>query len=341
MRSARGSLLAVALLAMLGLAWSLDAPLMMWSGSNFFTGKNVQIQSTIPSNQLNSILSKIASLQVENLPENVATVFSAQRSTPEVLVLFLEPVLRTDQVSSNREVLSRLRKEVTSSKSSVVMPFVDHEASNSGVVHTAISKFVKALPASSKIVYSGASRTALFNALYAAAPQVETVPIKDLKADHAMFSNGVLDVLIVELNEFESTLAAKLAKDDETIATVQELVEEASNGNYVSLFTVQTVASPAIQFDFGTTTDHLRVVSERDDEPMEPIEGAPVNETAPSAPSAPSPKNPPEWAAYFPYWFWEGLVWMLIWGAIALTAIICLCSLQAPSVFLADKKKSD
>jgi len=35
MHSARGPLLAVALLAILGVAWSIDAPLLMWSGSKY------------------------------------------------------------------------------------------------------------------------------------------------------------------------------------------------------------------------------------------------------------------------------------------------------------------
>lgn len=38
MHSTRGQLLCVALLALLGMAWSFDAPLLMWSGSEYVTG---------------------------------------------------------------------------------------------------------------------------------------------------------------------------------------------------------------------------------------------------------------------------------------------------------------
>jgi hypothetical protein len=246
--------------------------------------------------------------------------------------------------------MTRLKKEVTSSKSSVVMPFVDFEASNYVLVPEAIISVAKSLPTGSKVVSIASGRTHLSNRLASEISGLETIDVSALTSGHSIFKNGALDIMIVELTSDAATVAAKLEQDDKLMDKIQDIVEDATDGNYVSLFTTQTVISPAIQIDFGASTEHLRVVSanvERAD-PSAPVVETPIvetpsNETLPPGNST-GPvveSNPPNWGAYFPYWFWEGAVWMIVWGFLVLVAINMLMGLQTPTAFLAEKKKND
>jgi len=315
---------AVALLAMLGMAWTLDAPLLMWSGANVFSGKHVQIKNTVPSRQLEAILGRIASKEASNLSPNVASVFGNTESKPEVIVLYLEPMVRTDQMAQYRESLTRLRKEVTSSKSSVVVPFMAYEAGEDAVL-PAIVSLASTLPAGAKVVYQGSQRTAFYTQLKKSVSSLEVLGKDALKSENAIFSNGHLDVLIVELTATESSLAAKLAKDDETIAKVQEIVEDATDGNYVALFASETIVLPAIQTEFASDHAHLFI----------------QNAMARDQAAEDDEKNPPEWSAYFPAWFWEGLVSLIVFMIILSTAIYCIMDIQTPSSFLTEKKKNE
>ena len=198
------------------------------------------------------------------------------------------------------------------------------------VVVPAISSMVSALPEGAKILYQGSGRTSFFKQLKREVESLEVLDKDALKADNTIFSNGRLDVVIVELTAFETTLANKLSKDDETIANVQEMIEDATDGNYVALFATEAVLMPSIQTEFESATSHIRIQSsERDVNNVDAIDADSEN------------PNIPKWAAYFPSWFWEGLVASIIFLIIALVAICCLMSVQTPSAFLAEKKKND
>lgn len=214
-----------------------------------------------------------------------------------------------------------MRREISNAKSSVSIPFVSHAGENTAVA-SAVASLATSLPAGSRVVYQGNGRTAVFKALVAANPEVQIAQLSEITSNNAIFSNGVLDVLIVELTGAESKLADKLAKDDAIVAQVQAVVQSATNGKYISVFTSEAVYEPAITSNFEESSGHLDVSARRDsgDEPFE----------------ADLP-----WGAYFPYWFWEGLLALIIFFGIAYIIIWCLMTLQTPSVFLVDKKKND
>lgn len=207
---------------------------------------------------------------------------------------------------------------------------------------SALSGFVKSLPKTSNIIYVGTQRTNLVSTL--TEKRLTVLSRENLKTENTIFSNGVLDILIVELTEDDNSLSAKLNKDDMVIGQIQEIVEDATGGKYVALFAALAVAEPAIQIEFGASTEHMRVMLGRENSDLDDAVPTPSNTTEPTngtTPTAPIIQNPPPWGDYFPYWFWQGLIWVLFFIFLVLVAIGSLFSLQTPTTFLAEKKKND
>lgn len=201
---------------------------------------------------------------------------------------------------------------------------MSHTGENSAIA-SAVASLASSLPTGAGIYYQGNGRSNLFRAVVAANAQLQILQLADLDSNNAIFSNGVLDVLIVELTGQENQLTAKLAKDDAIIEQVQAIVQAATNGKYIALFTSETVYEPALISNFEESNSHLDV------EAREPVADSGSSEWDGDLP----------WGAYFQYWFWEGLLAFIIFFGVAYLIIYCIMSLQTPSVFLTDKKKND
>lgn len=217
-----------------------------------------------------------------------------------------------------------MHREVSSAKSSVSIPFVSHVGENTAV-SAAVAALASSLPTGAGIYYQGNGRTSLFKNTVNTNSNLQILQLADLTADHAIFSNGVLDVLIVELTTVDINLAAKLAKDDAIIGQVQAIVQSATNGKFISVFTSEAVYEPAITSTFAESNSHLDVSA------REPVSDSGNNQFDGDLP----------WGAYFQYWFWEGLLAFIMIFGTAYIAIYCIMTLQTPSVFLTDKKKND
>lgn len=231
-------------------------------------------------------------------------------------------------MSNNRESLSRLRQSMSASQSSVEVPFLEHDSEADFIVPS-IASLASHLPSGAKVVFLGSARSALYNRLKHSVPSVEAVAASSLTKENSIFSNGKTDLLIVSLSSADLSLSSKLERDDKHIAAIQSVVEEATNGNFVSLFTAESVALPAIETEFKDSKTHVRVALAQ----QQGQEDNASDET--------TEPNVPDWAAYFPSWFWEGLVTFLFFVGTALVIIYALMYLQTPTVFLVEKKKND
>lgn len=236
--------------------------------------------------------------------------------------------LRTDQVSNNRDSMLKLKEQVASARSSVVVPFVAIETWESNVVPNTVVSLAQSIAANANVYYfsTGAQRTRLLNALKKDVPALNVLVASDISNDHEMFSNNKIDLFIVELSNFETTTDAKLAGDAATVETIQSVVQQSTSGRFVSLFTSLAISEPTIQYEFSSSIEHVQIAG---------FERNVANNTNGTD------GNPPDWAAYFPYWFWEGLIYIILFIAIALFAVGLLGSIQTPTVFLSEKKKNE
>lgn len=231
--------------------------------------------------------------------------------------------------------MGALRREMLGAQSSVSVPFLDHTGSESAV-SKAVAALASSLPAGGRVLYTGNARTPFYAHMERSFPMMKTIALEDINESNAIFSNGVLDVLIVELTSVELNLGTKLSKDDSIVEKVQAVVKTATNGNFVSLFTSENVFSPAIATVFPESTEHIQSSSVRAIEDAEQAE-----EDSVDFGNMPYGDRDMAWGAYFPYWFWEGLITLLMIAGIAFGAIRMLLGMQTPTFFLSEKKKTD
>jgi len=145
-------------------------------------------------------------------------------SNPEILVVFLHPKLRTDQISRFSGANSKDRASGGSFKN----------------LKAALSSARSSVHAPQTWVHPHI----LFNKRDFHGHDVYDIPVKQVNSTLAKrrpaFSNGKTEVLIIRFEPADvwdpKSLPAKFAKDDETMGHVLASVKEATNGNYVAMF---------------------------------------------------------------------------------------------------------
>lgn len=149
---------------------------------------------------------------------------------PEVVVIFLESKLRTDEVIRflNKGVFGGLKSLIDNAVSSTFSPFVTLHTSLEHSLVNAISGHT-----GSVVVLGEGS---VYHHLHKKLPSTRLVKsAKDLKGD-SIFSNGQTDVLIVQLHSSEPTTQSRLAASDSFISKVQKIVSEQTS-KYISFYT--------------------------------------------------------------------------------------------------------
>jgi hypothetical protein len=176
-------------------------PVFFWSNTNYFLGRNEQIVDIISLQSLKTGLMQPQSSEAALLKIN------GKAAAPELIVVFIEPELKTEQTSFLAEayqdqpsggVFANLKKFVETSKSSVVAPYA---SSHSDSIGTQLAlDILEHLSKESQIFVASDSDKQLETSR-----QVTKLTLKQLNEKlnqkWEVVSNGVTDLLVVYLDQ--------------------------------------------------------------------------------------------------------------------------------------------
>jgi len=226
---------------------SFTSPLFMWSNKQYFTGQNIVVNELMSTDDVVSGLRGGESPLKEQLKEG--------RKQPEIVFVFVEPELRTEQfpmladaysVHPNGGAFAKLKGTIESyARSSVVVPFT-YVGSSKSIGSSIASDMVTNLHGGSVIVVN--SETA-----FAERTGIQRLSLEGLKEiatkDWSLLSNGVTDVVIVY---FESPavhpnnvyqVSSSYANDD---AYMHSILDPLS-ASYLAIFTADKPASESVK----------------------------------------------------------------------------------------------
>jgi hypothetical protein len=135
---------------------------------------------------------------------------------------------------------------------------------------------------------------------------------------------GERDLVIVQLTN-------SAHEDNDVVAEISAAIKTATNGNYIAVLTAESAADPGVQFSFKNTETEL---------PRRPewMERYALDATLESN-STTNGTTIDSLEAHFPYWFWEGFVFGIIFIWIAVCGTCTLMNVQTPDRFLGEVAK--
>jgi len=296
-----------------------DVPLFAWSGESSL-GKNLAVSAALTAQDVESLLDAV--LQGRNIP----STFSSQPLTlkPELLILFLEPHLRIDQIAALPTQFSVLKNAMQNGASSLYAPHVDLPESLSAVIVNAV---LAAKANDATTIYAGRG-TSLLPDLKRREPSVQAVTIPKLQeilsSDTDIFNNGKTDLVIVHLDHAYQDLVDKFEKTNNVINQVHLLLSHKTS-SYLALYTGLAYDDPLWLVDFGDNAIKRAFEAFQDVQFYD--QSNITNGTTPT------------WfQQFFPGWFWEVALVVVFVLPIIFTGYSCLMSIQAPDDFGASKR---
>lgn len=241
---------------------SLTIPVFMWSGNQLFTVKNEQIVETLTPEDIEYSLYSLLNINTNTQNTKLDGLFSKPHGNPEVIVMFVEPELRTDQIPqfgaaytnvANGGSFSHLKNIVESSQSSFVASYAT-VGTHFSLLDTPLTRVSDAIKEGT-IVVAREGESTLFG-LLSKLSGTKTIQVSDLTSyltsESQIFNNGVTDLIVVcfEKAMDSSALQAKLGSNDELIGKVSALVEQATGGNYVGIYSGNSPAPLRISWSF-------------------------------------------------------------------------------------------
>jgi len=219
-------------------------PIILWSQNQFFTG-NQQHLDTVTKIDIQFLFHATCSMNTEKLSSHLNQYLDKNHQVPEVIVVFVEQKLSTDQLlqvsggyqrnPSTDVPFHHLKATLETAKSSLVIPYAYIQPSTP--LTTSLTEFLDSFNArfsSSVVIVSKSSNSALFTQITSNI----RVTIKNheelidfLKKENTIYQNGVPDLIIVALD------SNKFVEHDETIRTIDHTVSSKTNGNSISIFT--------------------------------------------------------------------------------------------------------
>jgi len=314
-----------------------DVPLVIWSGESYLSGQNIGISVPLVLNDVESTFQSLF-LGGSGLLKN----YFSPTLDPEVVVLFLEQELRSEQLSVYSSSFTNLKNLLKTEKSSLYAPFVDLELSLDSAVVSLVDTTVSN---SGKVFYVGDS---LPSFAQRRAPSSTVTDIDDFKEfilkNSQIFTNSKTDLIIVYLHSGASQ--DKFKETDLVINSVHTLISS-STTKYVALYTAHSYADPHLQMDFSSS--HLkRSLSQTAPNgsspaptpfPVPSIVPQPAYNAspAPSSTNQTSNETVPIFRQYFGGWFWELVIVAAVLIPLLLIAVFAIDGIQTP-IFESKKK---
>jgi len=309
-----------------------DVPLAIWSGESYLSGQNIGISVPLVLNDVESTFQSLFSSG-----SGILKNYFSPPLDPEVVVLFLEPELRSEQLSVYASSLTKLKNLLKSEKSSVFAPFVDLELSLESAVMGMVDTIVST---SGNVFYVGESLPPFAQN----DPPSTVIAIDDFKEvitkNSKIFTNSKTDLIIVYLNSGASQ--DKFKETDKVINLVHTIISS-STSKYVALYTALTYADPHLKMDFSSS-NQKRSLSQSSSNVSAPgpVPGSvptsfPTPQPATNSSPAPSPFNNqtnqtviPIFRQYFGGWFWELVIVSSILIPLLLIAVFAIDGIQTP-----------
>jgi len=235
------------LLLFVGIAFAAESiatsPVFLWSNSQYFNGKNVQVKSLTP---------------VQSLQETIfKSDFVSQSQKPETLIVFIQPHLRSDEfvtlaaargATPNGGVFANLKTLVESSTSSLVIPNV-LPASEGALGSHLVQELVSVVDGSVTFVSTSGK--------VEGAGDAKQIKMDDFLSTVPAAKNGKTDLIVVYMN---AENAAHLATDD---AKVQKFCQHISGQSYVAVFGAKSMVNKPLQKRFTEEEASVRQLSKR------------------------------------------------------------------------------
>jgi len=226
-----------------------DVPLAIWCGEGYLNGQNIPVSTTLLPNDVEYLLH--AFVVASDTSEGYLSQYLNLNMKPEVVVIFAERKIRSDQMSTYKNSFTNLRNLIKTEKSSLVAPFVDLSISfDNSIVNVA-----KSTPGS--VFYVGKVSTLLHD-IKRKVPTIVHIKgnLEETISDN-IFSNGVTDLIIVYLDSMVSTLDNKFMASDATIESVQRYISSKTS-KYVGVYTGLEYDAPQLKTKFATDLLHSK-----------------------------------------------------------------------------------
>jgi len=305
-----------------------DVPLFVWSGEgSYLRGKNVGLSSALSPPDIESLFQSI--IQGTTAPTVFSTVLSSSATRrPEAFVVFLEPKLCLDQVSTHSAQLVHL-KSLMQSSSSFYAPYVDFsESLASALVYAA-----KLTKQNGSTTYSGKGDT-LLPELRLSVPNINAVSLKMLQntlLSSNIFANQHVDLIIVHLDR-DNVQDRRFGITDEVIKSVIDIIDHHTS-NYIAVYTgLAFEPRPDTTFEGANNLKRSGLDMMSSAEYQFVLEGGDDNTTN---------GTQPNWfQQYFPGWFWEAALMFVLVFPWVLVGYFQLMGVQVPEHFVIKAKKS-
>jgi len=229
---------------------SQTSPLFLWSNTKYFSGKNIQVPDIISTQDIqDAFLQRKGDSPIINL-------FQPSFNTLEAIVIFIEPQLRTEQVSiladaystkSNGGVLSHLKKLIENSASSVVAPYVN-VGNLQSIGSSLVLNLMKNLQSGASVVLARAQGSEMLSEL-ADNVEVSHISLKDLmlkaSTNWEVMSNGITDLIVVCFDAEEEVLNEKVRESYSAHDSFLQILDafNKAGAKYVALYTADKPSS--------------------------------------------------------------------------------------------------
>jgi len=301
-----------------------DVPLAVWSGEGYLTGQNIPVSNTLTPSDVEFMIDTFVS--PSHSREGFLTQFVSQKSLPEVVVIFAEGKIRSNQVSTHKQSFVNLRNLLKSEKSSLFAPFVDLDVSfDNSIVNVAYNTKLN----SGRVIYVGKGSILLHDLTRRVSPTLLNLEgLNAALSDSQIFSNGVADLIIVYLNSNSINIGTKLKESDTIISSVQKVVSSFTS-SYVMAYIGLEYDEPQWNTKFASSSDpEAAVYNKRFILASNNISNA----------SNGTNGTIPVFREYFGGWFWELFLVCLFLIPLLVVGVYGINGIQTP-IFDAKMKK--
>jgi len=226
------------------------SPLFMWSNTEYFVGRNVHVDGYLSSEEVSHFLTKQES--------KIQKYLNEKRIEPEVIFVFVEPELRTEQFPMlanshsshpNGGAFGKLKGTMESySTSSISIPYT-HVGDSNTIASSIISKLKRNLAEGAKILLAKDTDSNILGSIESEIERVSLDQLKSASNKWDLLSNGKTDVIVVCFNspvlhmDNIDQVTSNYAADD---AYINSLLHSFGS-SYLAIFTAESPAAEEIK----------------------------------------------------------------------------------------------
>jgi len=226
------------------------SPLFMWSNTEYFVGQNLYVNGYISSDEVAHSLTKQES--------QISKYLNQKRPEHEVIFVFVEPELRTEQFPMlansysehpNGGAFGKLKGTLESyATSSISLPYV-HVGVSKTIASSIISELIKNLPPGGKVILAKDSDSTILEIESQNIERMSLAQLKNIATDTNLLSNGVTDIVVVcfdspiiHTDNIEK-VSSDYAADDVYINTILHSL----GTSYLAIFTAEKPAAETVK----------------------------------------------------------------------------------------------